>query len=442
MLDNVHVGASGLMAASAGFNATAHNIANAQTPGFGRRSVEQSLANPIQDGLVQIGQGVNVDAISRADAGLLGMQILDAAGDFAQSDALANALGQVEPLMNETLGAGARTELAEFFDALSLATADPGDPGLRETVLEAAKNLSDTIERLSKGMERIRDAFAEQMAIEMPPLSQKLQRAAMLNQRLQAAGGAQHAPDIADQLHRLLRELGEDGGFAASFHANGTASVLLQGNAVVDEGSARALTLTAPAQAALETDAGSVPVELGGRLGGLAEAYDLVSGYLDDLNTFAADFADAVNTVQAAGFDQDANPGGALFSFDPTNPASSLAVTAGFDARQLAFATDPTAPAGDGTNLAAFLDLEATLDPGGDLARLTNRVSLDAATANARAERDELVTSDLDALNDNLNGVNLDEEAVNLTSYQTAYQASARVMNVANDLIGTLMELT
>lgn len=442
MLDNVHVGASGLMAASAGFNATAQNISNAQTPGFGRRSVELSIANPIRDGLVQLGQGVTVDAISRNESGLLGRQIIDAAADFSRSRSLAETLGQVEPLVNETLAAGARTELSEFFDAVALASADPSDPGLRDTVIESATDVASSIEGLAEGFERLREAFAEQLELELPTLSEKLQRVAMLNQRLRAAGGSQNAPDIADQLDRLVRELGEDGGIAATISVDGLATVMLDANAIVEEGSARAVVVTDPARAAVEADSGTIPVDLGGRLGGLQDAYDAVTGYLEQLDTLAADFASAINGVQAGGFDQTGSPGSPLFDFDPTNPAASLTVAAGFSTADLALASDPSAAAGDGGNIEAFLGVETDASPGRALSAITDAISLDAASAMARAERDGTVLSDLDALDDSLNGVNLDEEAVNLTAYQTAYQASARVMNVANDLIGTLLELT
>ena len=441
MLDNVQVGASGLSAASAGFNATAQNIANAQTPGFSRRAVELSLATPIANGAVRLGQGVEVDGITRNETGLLGVQIQLAAGDTAQSQSFRDALAQVEPLVNETFSAGARTELAEFFDALSLASADPSDPGLRDTVLQASTDVAEAIERLGEGFERLADQLSEQLQVEIPPLSQKMQRVAILNQRLRAAGGARQAPDVADQLNRLLRELGEKGGFAATISSDGSAVVLAGGNAVVEDGAARELVFTAPDQVAVAADNGSVPIELGGELGGLLEAYEAVTGYLEQLNTFAADFANAVNAVNAGGFDQAGNPGGDLFTFDPANPATSFRVATGVDGTSLAFSDDALAPSGNGNNLSSFLALEDTLDPGTALSNITNQVSIDVATASERAVRDELVLSDLDALDSSLNGVNLDEEAVNLQAYQTAYQASARVLTVANDLLGTLLEL-
>ena len=48
----------------------------------------------------------------------------------------------------------------------------------------------------------------------------------------------------------------------------------------------------------------------------------------------------------------------------------------------------------------------------------------------------EQAQTDLDAIS----GVNLDEEAANLLRYQQAYQASSKVIVVADELFSTLLE--
>ncbi|MFT3851049.1 MAG: flagellar basal body rod C-terminal domain-containing protein [Propionivibrio sp.] len=42
---------------------------------------------------------------------------------------------------------------------------------------------------------------------------------------------------------------------------------------------------------------------------------------------------------------------------------------------------------------------------------------------------------------DALSGVNLDEEAANLLSYQQAYQASARMLQISSELFDTLLSI-
>ena len=447
LLDTVQVGASGLYAASAGIRATAHNVANGTTPGFARRRVEQSVVQPLQQGALFLGAGVQVDAIARDQSALLGVQQMAAAGDASASATLFQSLSQAEPLVNETFSSGPRTRLGEFFDALTSATADPSDPALRTGVVESAEDLADAIARTAEGFERLSQEFAEQMQIEIPPLSQKLQQVAMLNQRLAAAGGASAAPDIADQLDRLVRELGEDIGVTAVVRVDGTTDLYLQGQAVVSSGEARSIRFAEPNRLLVAVGEGAVEVEPGGKLGGYAQAIDAVASYQSQLDTFVADFATAVNAVQTGGFDATGAAGTPLFTFDASDPAASLSVADGFTGTSLAFASTTPAAAGDGSQLALFLDLEGAplasgRTPGDTLSALTNAVSVDLASAAAQAERDALVASDLDQLSASLYGVDLDEEAVNLTTYQTAYQASARVVTATNELLGTLLELT
>lgn len=446
MLDTLNVGASGLAAASAGIHTTAQNVSNAHTPGYTRRGVEQSVNDPLNTGIVHLGQGVSLDAISRDQDGLLGMQRVVAAGDASASASYHDALAEVQHLVDETTTSGSRSQLSAFFDALTLATADPSDPGLREQVVQSAADLADAVARSSSGLEDARQRFEESIELALPPLSQKLNEVAMLNQRLIAAGGADQAPDIADQIDRLVRELGTEAGFTARMEADGTTTVMLDGHAVVSGTEARQISGAPPTGIRLEVGGGSVVLQPGGRLGGLARAHEAVVDYADQLDTFASSFATAVNDTQALGFDQSGNQGQPLFVFDPGSPAGSLAVADDLGGQDLAFAGSPTAAAGDGTNLAALIALEeqALVDgrtPGGALSALTDDVASDVSAAATAAERDRLVLSDLDTLSANLHGIDLDEEASKLMSYQTAYQASAKVLTVANELLGTLLEI-
>jgi len=42
---------------------------------------------------------------------------------------------------------------------------------------------------------------------------------------------------------------------------------------------------------------------------------------------------------------------------------------------------------------------------------------------------------------DNVSGVNLDEEAANLLKYQQAYQASGKVMQIADTIFNALLQI-
>lgn len=444
LLDTLHTGASGLAAASAGIDATAQNVANASTVGFQRRSVVQGTSDPVFRGGLAFGSGVDVHNIVREGDALLGMQQLTQAGEASTAATLHDELAGVESVFDEASGTGPRGRLDAFFDALTAVSLDPSDPGLRAEVVRAGEDLADQIVQAAEQLQKTQEAQQEAAQVKLPPLNAKLQEVAGLNQRIVAAGGEANAADLVEQRERLLRELSEDAGFTARIESNGSATVMLDGHAVVTNEEARTLSSSDGRTIKLSVDEGTVTVQPGGAIGGLIEAQATLDTWLAELDTFAADFADAVNGQNAAGFLAGGGAGGDLFTYDPADPRNSLAFTATGD--DLALAGLATGLPGDGGNIDGLLAL-ANADvvgggtPGDHLSAITDRVAGDVATAAARADNEQLVLGDLDMLASQRFGVDMDVEATQLIVYQTAYQAAARVISTANETLGTLMEL-
>lgn len=63
------------------------------------------------------------------------------------------------------------------------------------------------------------------------------------------------------------------------------------------------------------------------------------------------------------------------------------------------------------------------------------------AQAESQAKADGIVRENLEMKQQQLSGVNADEEAINLLQYQRAYQASARFISVVDELMGTLLNM-
>ena len=114
----------------------------------------------------------------------------------------------------------------------------------------------------------------------------------------------------------------------------------------------------------------------------------------------------------------------------------------------LAFAGNPAGDAGDGENLDLMFDLQdANIISGGTSTAHDFTVALTTEVGNHVSEAERLAVSqhnaltDLDELYMNLHGVDMDEEAANLVMYQSAYQASAKVMSVTNEMMSNLLNL-
>ncbi|MAY74567.1 MAG: flagellar hook-associated protein FlgK [Phycisphaerae bacterium] len=68
-------------------------------------------------------------------------------------------------------------------------------------------------------------------------------------------------------------------------------------------------------------------------------------------------------------------------------------------------------------------------------------VANEASAAQTRADSSELVRASLQAQRDGLSGVSIDEESINLLTFQRQFQGSSQVISVANELLNTLISI-
>jgi flagellar hook-associated protein 1 FlgK len=182
-----------------------------------------------------------------------------------------------------------------------------------------------------------------------------------------------------------------------------------------------------------------------GRLGALLESRNqMLPSFIDDLDQLAASLADRVNAVLAAGVDLNGQPGAPLFAYDPAGSAAASLSLASILPEQLAGAL-ASAPGGNGNVLelmglvdSAEIDGASFIEYYGALARNIGRA---VETAREDLKTNEQLLLQARALRDDVSGVSLDEEAVRLIEFQRAYQASARLVTVLNDLTEVTINL-
>ena len=201
----------------------------------------------------------------------------------------------------------------------------------------------------------------------------------------------------------------------------------------------------------MSADSGSINItsQVGGRFGGLMDADDEIANAQAELETFADTFATDFNAVHTAGLDSTGTAGIDFFSFTAGSAATSLAVdsTIALDSGLLALGgATGTGAAGDGDNLTDLLALEDTESFSGGTETPSEFLSsiyrsIGEAINEYQLDSDSygLEKADLQELRDSISAVDLDEEATELLAWQAAYQASARVITAASDLLNELM---
>ncbi len=450
LLDALHAARTGLGAASAGLRTTSQNVTNASTLGYTRQRVEQSAQAPIREVGVWLGSGVRVDRITRMADTLVFGRVVAAAGDAKAAETQFAALSGLEGMFEPTAGVGLRGAVDGIFAAFGRASSDPSDSGGRREVVAALATFTRTVSGIAQSLTAGIAERDASITAHLDAANGDLAEVATLNAAILAGGDGRSVGDLADRrdlaIHRLADSLG------ATFHVDpdGTTSVLVGGHAAVSGINARTLSASG-GNILLSVDAGNVDVtaDLRGAVGGERDARAVLVSWLADTDALVTGLAGALNAQNAAGFTATGAPGGQLFTLPGSGSvAAGLKVNPAVvaDPGLLAFAGAALALPGDGNNLLLLRAVEDTVLVGGETASnfassVVGRVASDTSLAELDAESTGAIAADVEALHANLTSVDLDEEAVQLIQYQTAYQAAAKVIQAADEMLRSLLQI-
>ncbi len=439
-----------------------HNLQNANTPGYARQRQSLSAVLPAQtEGRYYVGLGVESLSVEQVRDRIVEAQLPSASGRAAASSTESDMLSAVTALTTEEAGA-LGDSIGRFFAAVRTATLDPGDAGARAAMLGAAEGLSLAFRRPAEAIEAARAAIDSELSPLAAEVTQRSAEIARLNLALQGARAYGTPNDLLDARQAAVDRVVELTGASVVPEGDGNVTLLWpNGGALVSGGSSAIVVAEAdPANpprdriASLSTS-GSLHTTIatpGGRLGGLLAARDGGLGQAaSSLDAMAFEFGTAINTAHAAGFGLDGAGGRNLFDVG----AAAAGAAAGFqlDAavkgqpQALGFSSDPAAIPGNGDNALSLLSVQsqALATTGTDversLARITAAFGAQSQRAELQSRSDASLQERLVALRESASGVSIDEELVNLTAAQRAFEAVTKVIQVTDELLQTLMQL-
>ena len=450
--------ASGLRAARAGMDVVGQNIANLNTSGYTRQRVETSALAPLRganqiDTAFRVGSGVSIDSVSRLSNTLLENRVQTTMSDSGQAFITTTVFATLEAGIAEPSDNGLSAALSTFWSAWQDVSAQPTDDSIRGVLLEEAQSLITRISQTASAVEATWSSVRADLVDSVSEVNELATRFAGLNgqiTQLTAAGGSTN--ELLDEQARLGAELAALTGSTLRRHPDGSADVILGGNALVTADTARKLVVTGtlnpdavgtdPVTVEWEHHAG-VAVELGGgevagRVNALAASGPL-RGQLDALDSVATSLAAKVNTLHATGATRAGVTGLDFFSFAPGVPASHGLTLVPTNVNAIAAATPSTGGAG-GQVADTIADLRDATD-GPDA--LWNKYVVALGTASrAATSRSTLADQAAAGAQANLQseaGVDIDEETISLMTFQHAYQGAARVMTAVDEMLDTLI---
>ncbi len=446
-----------LMANQAAINVTSNNVANQNTPGYTRQVVNWQTRDSVTIGSLSVGGGVSVSQASVRDR-VLEQRVQQQTQMQSQSQALESALQQVQNIfgLTSTSTSATTTQLGSamdsFFNALSSLTANPSDAAARQKVLSTASSLAGAFNSASNQMAQMSTSLDQQVCGYVDHVNSLTTTIASLNQQISSTSPDSDAGVLEDQRQQAIASLSQYIGLnQISTEGNGITLTTSDGAVLVSGGISYAVT-TAQVNGTTHVLAGPASQDItqtvaGGALGGTLAARDgQLPAFQSSLDNLAYAIGTQINQVNTQGIDGNGNLGQALFNLPATaTGAAGLIQLATSDPQAIAAAAAGEGATGNSNALLlaglATGNIVAGQTPSNFLSTFLGQIGSATATATSDNTAQQATLSQLTTQRNALSGVSLDEEASNLTNYQRAYEAAAKVFSIVNQMMAAAINL-
>lgn len=453
----LNIGRNGMSSASYATNVAAQNISNVGTEGYSRRSaVIEPMGPPPGNGSRAIGSRRVVDQF--LERRLLGARALS-----GEADGRTQTLSVLDQILRESTG-GVGTALDSLESAFVGLAARPNESATRLEVLNRAEQMAASFRQSAQELAQTRSDINDKLLSDVSDINARLDEIASLGVEISKVElNGQEASDLRDRRDLLVGELATKLPITTVEEPNGGLNVLLNGSLplVSPDGQAHHLITSIVAGSGdvrIFRDTAGELVDItdqidSGEIGGMLAARDgALTDAQNDLDQLASDIINAYNTQHSAGYGLDGNTGRNLFTPSGTVAGTAINMQVSTDVagspNNLAAATDPNALPGDNRNALALQGLSDGLVANGGtqtvsqaLATIVGRGGTALSSAMSQQVQYGAAESQLMQLHDQVSGVSLDDEMVDLMRFQRAYQASVKVVQTADEMLVELMNI-
>ena len=441
MSDLLNIGASGLRAYSRALATVSDNIANAQTPGYARRTIELREApaagevvlsrNSIRPG------GVETAGVRRSVDAWLVEDARTASGEAERSSVRLAWIESAERALDDG-AAGIGQSMTRIFTTGDQLAADPDNPTLRMQFLQSVEDTANAFRRTAESLNAAAGGVAQSSAIVVDQLNTDLNALEAVNQGLRRArAGSSNEATLLDERDRLIDRISATLPVEISFDARGvvTLSTADNGDLLISGGTVAKLSTNAGADGRIgfSITPGGALVPSSGTLAGFTQGADHIANQMEALDALALRFANELNGWNQSGLDANGNPGGALLSGSTASALAALVLTANDVA-----AGDGSASNGNALSLA---NLRGANGVEAGWAALVSQQAQQAASARAQDTAASTRRDGAFAARDAISEVDLDREAAELLRFQQAYEAAARTVQVARETMQSVLDI-
>ena len=457
----LNVARTALITQQKALDITANNIANVNTEGYSRQRLNMEQNEPVRYDGGTLGTGVRANrTIQRIYDRFLAGQIAGAASQQGRWDAQLETLEKAELMFDDASGYGLNGAMTEFWNSWQDVANNPSGHTERSTLLANTQNLTLVFNKLSRDLSQVQGDSDVSIKGAVDDINSLTSEIASLNLKIAEveAGNEHSANDFRDQRDLKLKALSSLVDVNSFEDADGYLTILTaNGRTLVDR--TRSWDLAAGTNANgfqdvfWESSSGAqqnITSSLStGKLKGWIEARDaIIPDYLTRLDNMAVAMANAVNTQHNSGLDLNGDPG--LDFFSPFTGASDITVNDLIvnDTNLIAAAANTEGVPGGNSNAIAMAEIQNQLLMSGGSATiddfyngLVSDVGRFVSQAKVNMDHQSTVSLALATYREEVSGVSMDEEMVNMIQFQSAYNAAAKLVSTVDEMLNTLIAM-
>lgn len=458
----LYIGRNALVTQQKAIDITGNNIANVNTPGYSRQRLNLEQSTPIRDQNTTMSTGVRAEQkVQRFYDQFVTNQLNNENEGLGRWEAQKTALEKVEVLFDEVSGYGLSEAMSGYWGAWQDLSNNPSGHVERTNLVSAAQYLTSTFNQLSTNVSNAQsdiDTNVDNIVGEVNRLADQIAELNIKVSQVEVTGF--NANDYRDQRDALVFELSKLMDIDTFEDGDGNATIMVAGGKPLVEGGFTwdlSTANNAGVQDVYWEDSSGTAQNIttqieSGELKGWLEARDVViNDYMTRLDALAGAIIQEVNALHndpgtPSGFGLDGSQNDFFTGTDAGDIAVNSAIVA--DVNLIAAAGDAAALPGDNSVAISIANLQSGLTMSGGNATfddyytsLVGDVGSDVRTADLNYDHQSTMIQHLQNYREEVSGVSLDEEMVNLVKFQHAYNAAAKLITTTDEMMDTIISI-
>ncbi|MGQ9574494.1 MAG: flagellar hook-associated protein FlgK [Thermoguttaceae bacterium] len=312
LFGSIRLASNALRADQIALQVVGQNIANANTPGYIREEPFLAPGPTQRMGNLLLGTGVEVKAVVQKIDLFLEERLRGALSEQTSAETREAIYTQLEQLIGELTETDLSTAMTAFFSSISEILNQPESVSVRNLAVLEGKTLTEEIRRLANRVAEVRSQVNQRIVDMADAINELIEEIRTLNVRIAATEGGSvsksDAVGLRDQRLMALENLAKLINIRVKEQPNGTVTVYHGGDYLVAEGVSRPVEVVTEGDRGLTV--GFIQIDqtngrlepTAGELHGLLVARDeILGGFLDQLDQFAATLAFEFNKIYSSG---------------------------------------------------------------------------------------------------------------------------------------------